>query len=114
MRKLVKMLFGWDGEERREHPRFPGREARTAACIRIGDTEYAMRDFSLSGFCIADYEGALIEGESFAFTFVLPDGSEVPCVGTVSRLENATLAARYLRPVPELLGRLEPHMPSAA
>ena len=55
-----------------------------------------------------------IEGESFAFTFVLPDGSEVPCVGTVSRLENAILAARYLRPVPELLNRLEPHMPSAA
>lgn len=114
MRKLAARLLGWNGKERRGYPRFPGNTARTTARVRIGDGEHALRDFSLSGFCAERYDGPLVEGESFAFTFILPDCSEVPYIGTVSRIEGRTLAACYIRPVPELRARIEAQMPTAA
>jgi hypothetical protein len=114
MRKFAERLFGGAGEDRREHPRFPGGAARAAARVLLGETEYEMRDFSLSGFSLKGYDGGLIEGESFTFTFILPDDSAVPCVGTVSRIADGTLAARYIRPVPEMVSQLEAHLPDAA
>ncbi len=114
MRKFAERLFGGAGKDRREHPRFPGGSARATAKVQLGETVFEIKDFSLSGFSLAGYDGPLIEGESFTFTFILPDESAVPCIGTVSRIEGGTLAARYIRPVPEMLSQLEAHIPDAA
>lgn len=101
------------GDDRRQQPRYMAHGGR----VQIHHGVYELVDLSRGGLRIRGYNGSMVAGTTFDFTFLLKIGDEevdFPGVGVVVRADGEELAAQYLKPKSAFLEYVDRYIDCAA
>ncbi len=82
---------GYPGDRRR-HPRF----SHPPLCLSFDGRVYAVHDWSLGGFVVTDYEGALSPGSLFVVDAIGVDPAALTPVSISSRMVRADHDRRHI------------------